>query len=53
MKNILKVNKCLISVSDKTQIVNFAENLNRENVKIISTGNTFNNLLEKGIKVKK
>ena len=53
MKNILKVNKCLISVSDKTQIVNFAENLNRENVKIISTGNTFNKLLEKGIKVKK
>ena len=53
MKKILKVNKCLISVSDKTQIVNFAENLVKENVTIISTGNTFNKLLEKGINVKR
>ncbi len=40
-------------MSDKTNIINFSEVLQRENIEIVSTGNTYRRLCEKGIKVKK
>ena len=53
VKNILKVSRCLISVSDKTNIIKFSEAMSRENIEIVSTGNTYRRLSAKGIKVKK
>lgn len=43
--------KALISVSDKTGIVDFAKQLENLNIEIISTGGTYNLLKENGIKV--
>ena len=53
MKNILKVNKCLISVSDKSDIVKFAKSISAKKIDIVSTGNTYKKLKQEGIKVKK
>ena len=53
MKDILKIHKCLISVSDKSNIVKFAKDIAAENIEIVSTGNTHRELTKKGIKVKK
>ncbi len=53
MDNILKINRCLISVSDKTNIIKFAKSINKKNIEIFSTGNTYKLLNEKNIKVKK
>ena len=53
MDNILKINRCLISVSDKTNIIKFAKIINKKNIEIFSTGNTYKLLNEKNIKVKK
>lgn len=44
--------KALISVSDKTGIVDFAKGLEKNGVEIISTGGTFKKLKEEGINVK-
>jgi len=46
-----KISRALISVSDKTGIVEFAKTLNASGVKIISTGGTAKTLLENGIDV--
>lgn len=43
--------RALISVTDKTGVVDFAKNLNDLGYEIISTGNTFKTLKEKGCKV--
>ena len=43
--------KALISVSDKTGIVDFAKQLESLNIEIISTGGTYSLLKENGIKV--
>lgn len=43
--------KALISVSDKTGIVEFAKRLEQQGVEIISTGGTYKKLKEEGIKV--
>lgn len=43
--------KALISVSDKTGIVEFAKELENLNIEIISTGGTYNILKENGINV--
>ncbi len=43
--------KALISVSDKTGIVEFAKGLEKQGVEIISTGGTYKKLKESGIKV--
>ena len=43
--------KALISVSDKTGIVEFAKRLEKQGVEIISTGGTYKKLKEEGIKV--
>ncbi len=53
MKDILKINKCLISVSDKSDIIKFAKHIVAKKIEIVSTGNTYNKIKEKGIKVKK
>lgn len=52
-KNIenLAIKTALISVSDKTGIVDFAKNLHKLGVKIISTGGTAKLLTQNGIKV--
>ena len=46
------VKRALISVSDKTNIVQFAQKLNSLGVEIVSTGGTYKLLSEKGITVK-
>ena len=51
MKNILKIKRCLISVSDKKNIVSFATFIRKKNVEIVSTGNAYNKLKEARLKV--
>ena len=46
-----KIERALISVSDKTDIVPFAEVLSRAGVEIISTGGTASVLREAGLTV--
>lgn len=41
--------KALISVSDKTGIVEFAKELEKKNIEIISTGGTYKKLKEEGV----
>ena len=50
--NPLKIKRALISVSDKTGIIGFAEHLQNFGVEIISTGGTFKILASAGLKVK-
>ena len=45
------IKRALISVSDKEGIVEFAKELEKRNVEILSTGGTAKLLTEKGIKV--
>lgn len=52
MKNLQKISRCLISVSDKTGIVELAQYLAKNNVEIISTGGTFKLLQENKIAAK-
>ena len=44
MKDLVKVKKVLISVSDKTNISSLASELNKYGVSIFSTGNTYKKL---------
>ena len=53
MSKVLRIKRSLISVSDKGEIVPFAKDLAKENVDIISTGNTFNELKKNKINVTK
>ncbi|WP_439133263.1 bifunctional phosphoribosylaminoimidazolecarboxamide formyltransferase/IMP cyclohydrolase [Pseudomaricurvus sp.] len=45
----VKVQRALISVSDKTGIVEFAQSLNAQGVEILSTGGTYRLLQENGV----
>lgn len=49
MSDLTKVSRALISVSDKTGIVEFAQALAAKNVEILSTGGTYKLLCEKGV----
>jgi len=49
--NHIPIQRALISVSDKTGVVEFAQFLAKHNVKILSTGGTAKLLTENGIKV--
>jgi phosphoribosylaminoimidazolecarboxamide formyltransferase / IMP cyclohydrolase len=49
---LIKIRRALISVSDKTGIVDFARELKRFDVEIISTGGTAKALREAGIEVR-
>ena len=51
MPNHIPIKRALISVSDKTGIVEFAKWLSRHEVKILSTGGTAKLLAEHGVKV--
>ncbi len=51
MSELRKIRRALISVSDKTGIVELAESLKKFGVEIISTGGTAKNLRENGIAV--
>src|SRR5919202_1098045 len=51
-EGLRKINRALISVSDKTGIVEFARELRRFGVEIISTGGTAKALREAGIEVR-
>ena len=46
------IKRALISVSDKTGIVSFAEGLSKFGVEILSTGGTASMLREAGLQVK-
>jgi len=50
-ERVIQVKRALISVSDKTGIVEFARALNKLGVEIISTGGTFKVLSENGVNV--
>lgn len=52
MQNLQKISRCLISVSDKTGIVELAKYLAAKNIEIISTGGTFKLLQENKIAAK-
>src|SRR5687767_12190035 len=52
MRELRKILRALISVSDKTGIVEFASELTKLDVEIISTGGTARTLRENGIAVK-
>jgi phosphoribosylaminoimidazolecarboxamide formyltransferase / IMP cyclohydrolase len=47
--NFIRIKRALISVSDKTGIIEFAKNLATNGVEILSTGGTFQLLSEHGI----
>lgn len=49
MTQLVKVQRALISVSDKTGIVEFAQALNAHGVEILSTGGTFRLLQDSGV----
>lgn len=51
MENILKINTAVISVSDKSGVVELAKFLVSKNIKIISTGGTGKLLKENGIDI--
>lgn len=51
MSELKKIKRALISVSDKTGIVDFAKNLKNFGVEIISTGGTAKTLRESGVEV--
>ena len=48
----MKVKQALISVSDKTDIADFAKRLSDLGINILSTGGTANALLKAGIPIK-
>lgn len=52
MSELKKIRRALISVSDKTGILEFAESLTKFGVEIISTGGTAKSLRDAGIKVR-
>lgn len=51
MSDLIKVSRALISVSDKTGIVEFAQALTEQGVELLSTGGTFRLLSENNIAV--
>src|SRR6185295_19437166 len=51
-ENLRPIRRALISVSDKTGILDFARELTRFNVEIISTGGTAKTLRDAGIDVR-
>jgi phosphoribosylaminoimidazolecarboxamide formyltransferase / IMP cyclohydrolase len=51
MKDLIKIKRALISVSDKSGILEFAKELQNFGVEIISTGGTCKSLRENGIEV--
>ena len=52
MTELRKIRRALISVSDKSGIVDFATHLTKFGIEIISTGGTAKALREAGLKVK-
>jgi phosphoribosylaminoimidazolecarboxamide formyltransferase / IMP cyclohydrolase len=51
-QSLKKIHRALISVSDKTGLVEFAQNLKRHGIEIISTGGTAKLLRENGLNVR-
>ena len=51
MSDLRKISRALISVSDKTGIVDFAQALTEQGVEILSTGGTLRLLRENSIAV--
>lgn len=49
---MIKINRAIISVSDKEGVVNLAKSLKEHNVEILSTGGTARKLRESGIEVR-
>ena len=51
-KEPIKINRALISVFDKTGVVEFAQKLEKIGVEVLSTGGTAKTLKDSGIRVK-
>ena len=52
MSDLRKISRVLISVSDKTGIVDFAQSLDTKGIEILSTGGTYRLIKESGISVR-
>ena len=52
MTDLLKHSRVLISVSDKTGVVNFAQSLDAKGIEILSTGGTYRLIKDNGINVR-
>ncbi len=52
MSNLQKIKRALISVSDKDNIIELAQFLDKNNIEIISTGGTYKLLIKNNIKAK-
>ena len=52
MTDLRKISRVLISVSDKTGVVNFAQSLDAKGIEILSTGGTYRLIKENGINVR-
>ena len=53
MKNIIKIKRALISVSDKTFLKSILSTLKKYKIEIISTGGTYNQIKKLGFKTVK
>ena len=52
MTDLRKISRVLISVSDKTGVVNFAQSLDAKGIEILSTGGTYRLIKDNGINVR-
>ena len=52
MTDLRKISRVLISVSDKTGVINFAQSLDAKGIEILSTGGTYRLIKENGINVR-
>ncbi len=52
MADLRKISRVLISVSDKTGVVDFAQSLDAKGIEILSTGGTYRLIKESGINVR-
>jgi len=52
MTDLRKISRVLISVSDKTGLINFAQSLDAKGIEILSTGGTYRLIKENGINVR-
>ncbi len=52
MTDLRKISRVLISVSDKTGVINFAQLLDAKGIEILSTGGTYRLIKENGINVR-
>ena len=53
MKNLVKIKKALISLSDKSDLKKILDSLNKYKIEIISSGGTYKEIKKLGLAAKK